>query len=76
MNNSREYNKARQDARQFGAPGLKRGVNSNKKTGKMSGYWRSGRIQWNGEFINGNEIGIWTYHGKSGKRVQELYFNL
>jgi antitoxin component YwqK of YwqJK toxin-antitoxin module len=73
---SREHFRARQEARQFGAPGLSRNNSANKKTGKFSGYWFSGRMQWQGAFANGVQTGLWAYYDKSGNFVQELHFNL
>lgn len=77
----REISRARSAARNFGAPFSRRAadhVNEMRrtKTGKFSGYWNSGRLQWSGRFENGSQVGLWTYHDKSGNDVTEIYFNL
>jgi hypothetical protein len=71
-----EVRQAQQRALEYGWPG--RSIDSpNAKTGKFSGYWPSGRIAWKGNFISGEQYGVWTYTSKDGKSQSEhVYCNL
>jgi hypothetical protein len=77
MTKENEEELARRNARLYGWPG--RTKNSpNAKTGKFTGYWKSGRAAWTGRFEVGEQVGLWEYHlvASTPGVVHEFYCNL
>jgi hypothetical protein len=77
MNHEREVSAARENARLYGWPGRSRNT-PNSKTGKFTGYWKSGKTAWKGQFEVGEQVGLWEYHLTSSKPavIHEFYCNL
>ena len=47
------------------------------KTGRFTGYWDSGVMQWQGSFVNGQKQGVWRYFSQEGVCIHtQIYMNL
>jgi hypothetical protein len=57
------------EPRGYGAP--------RPKTGRFTGYWDSGVVQWQGSFYNGQKQGVWRYFSQEGACIHtQIYMNL
>ena len=47
-------------------------------TGKRRGWWNNTCKQYEGEFVQGKKVGVWTYYSSKnpGVRHTDIHFNL
>ena len=82
MMNNRELIKARERAIHFGNPSdhiraIAKKQTLTPKTGFFTGYWNCGAVAWQGQFENGNQVGMWKYTGTDRvTSCNEFYCNL